>query len=72
MLAPEALCDHPGMPQPRLDPLDPARPANRGWLKRTIRRIRYAILWSPTVRRFIYPIDLLAFTLYRLVFEKLT
>ena len=54
------------------DPLDPARPVNRGWLKRNIRRIRYAILWSPTVRRFIYPIDLLVFTLYRLVFEKLT
>ncbi|HET9383664.1 MAG TPA: hypothetical protein VFO67_00855 [Gemmatimonadales bacterium] len=54
------------------DPLDLARPGNRSPLKRALRRIRYAILWSETVRRCIYPIDLLIFTLYRLAFEKLT
>ena len=57
---------------PGSDPLDPARPVNRTRLRRAIRRVRYAILWSQTVRRCIYPIDLLIFTLYRLAFEKLT
>ena len=54
------------------DPLDPARSGNRSRLKRAIRRIRYAVLWSETLRRCIYPIDLLIFTLYRLACEKLT
>ena len=54
------------------DPLAPARLANRTRLRRAILRVRYAILWSETVRRCIYPIDLLIFTLYRLAFEKLT
>jgi hypothetical protein len=54
------------------DPLDPSRPGNGRRLRRTIRRLRYAILWSETVRRCIYPIDLLIFTLYRVAFEKLT
>ena len=57
---------------PGTDPLDPARPANRTRLRRVIRRVRYAIVWSETVRRCIYPIDLLIFTLYRIAFEKLT
>ncbi len=57
---------------PGADPLDPARPANRTRLRRVIRRVRYALLWSETVRRCIYPIDLLIFTLYRIAFEKLT
>jgi hypothetical protein len=61
------------VPQPPgADPLDPARPGNRSRLRRAVRRVRYAILWSETVRRCIYPIDLLIFTLYRIAFEKLT
>ena len=59
-------------PQPSADPFDPCRPTDRSRLRRAIRRVRYAILWSETIRRFIYPIDVLIFTLYRIAFEKLT
>jgi thymidylate kinase len=58
--------------QPGADPLDPSRPANRSWLRRVVRRVRYAVVWSETLRRCIYLIDLLVFALYRLAFEKLT
>lgn len=62
----------PPLLPPGADPLDPTRPANRSRLRRAVRRVRYAILWSETVRRCIYPIDLLIVTLYRIGFEKLT
>ena len=58
--------------QPGADPLDPSRPGNRTWLRRVVRRARYAVVWSETLRRCIYLIDLLVFALYRLAFEKLT
>ncbi len=62
------------LPQPQppgADPLDPSRPANRTWLRRAVRRVRYAVVWSETVRRCIYPVDLLVFLLYRIRCERL-
>jgi len=57
---------------PGADPFDPSQPDPRGRLRRALRRVRYAILWSETFRRCIYPVDVLVFTLYRLAFERLT
>jgi len=41
-------------------------------LRDTLRRVRYALVWSTTVRWCVYPIDLLIFALHRLYVEKLT
>ncbi|MBI4420993.1 MAG: hypothetical protein HY560_09225 [Gemmatimonadetes bacterium] len=50
----------------------PRRPGSqrlRG-LRRAARRIRDAVVWSPALRRLIYPVDLLIFLSYRLYLEK--
>jgi thymidylate kinase len=44
----------------------------RGPVRRTLHRIRNAVLWNRPVRRLLYPIDLLLFwALYRVPLEKL-
>jgi len=58
-------------PPPR--PTPPATPASRTGALRfrhAWRRVRNALVWSPTLRCCIYPIDLLMFALYRLHLEK--
>jgi thymidylate kinase len=46
-----------------------ARPVT---LERIVRRLRYRVVWNKTIRRVIYPIDLLVFLCYRLYVEKLS
>ncbi len=59
----------PPHPTPPDSPSVPQAGAPR--LRRALRRIRYALVWSRTVRRCVYPIDLLIFALHRLYLEKL-
>lgn len=40
-------------------------------LERVIRRLRYRVVWNKTLRRLIYPVDLVLFLIYRLYVEKL-
>jgi glycosyltransferase involved in cell wall biosynthesis len=47
------------------------RPATQRRLRETVRRLRHAVVWSPAVRRCVYPIDLLFFAFYRLYLERL-
>ena len=59
---------------PHPTPLDPPSVPQPGAprLRRVLRRVRYALVWSRAVRRCVYPIDLLIFALHRLYLEKLT
>lgn len=50
----------------------PARqPLARGRLGARAHRLRNSVLWSKTLRRLIYPIDVVVFLVYRLFVEKL-
>ena len=52
--------------------LSSARPSEAPLtLKRVIRRVRYRVVWNKTLRRLIYPVDLVLFLIYRLYVEKL-
>jgi thymidylate kinase len=41
-------------------------------LKRLVGRLRYRVVWNKSLRRVIYPVDLLVFLMYRLYVEKLS
>lgn len=41
-------------------------------LRRLVRRLRYRVVWNKSLRRVIYPVDLLVFLMYRLYVEKLS
>jgi thymidylate kinase len=41
-------------------------------LRRLVRRLRYRVVWNKTLRRLVYPVDLLLFLIYRLYVEKLS
>lgn len=58
---------------PRPSPHGPSVPRSgvRG-LRDLLRHVRYALVWSPTVRSFVYLIDLLCFALHRIYLERLT
>lgn len=49
-----------------------SRPLTAGPItfKRVVRRVRYRLVWNKTLRRLIYPIDLLVFMAYRLYVER--
>lgn len=55
---------------PAADSPAPLRSGTR--FQHLLRRVRYAVVWSPVVRAFVYPVDLLILACYRLYFEKLT
>src|SRR5439155_12687515 len=70
LLRPLGRAVAPPHPTPLHSPSVPQPGAPR--LRRVWRRVRYALVWSRTVRRCVYPIDLLIFALHRLYLEKLT
>jgi thymidylate kinase len=49
----------------------PVPPAGALRLRHALRRIRNALVWSPTVRCCLYPVDLLIVAVYRLYHERL-
>jgi thymidylate kinase len=55
----------PGTPDPRALPKQ-----RRGGLRGALARLRTAIIWNSSLRRVIYPIDLLVFLAYRAYLEK--
>ena len=61
-------------PPPHATPPDspPGPRAGARRFRHALRRIRNALVWSPTVRWCVYPVDLLIFAVYRLYLEKLT
>jgi thymidylate kinase len=57
----------PGIPDPRSQKLQ--RPAARG-MRGMASRLRTAVVWNKSLRRLLYPIDLLVFQCYRTYLEK--